>query len=294
MAKKKANDTEDEFEELKEELPAQPDEAFDEDDDSEDGEGDNTLAEDEDDKQMIAKLENEDREIAEKVFAFEEELGFNPLYKWSDEPEKSVDDAQAWLALDPEKLASFKFSKSDVQPKKWLIACACRKNGLHDKFRDITLALISAKKHDPRLLFEDIYLALVDDYAQTGDFDKAFETLEAISKDKTLAISSFTYKRVKALLHFKKGENAEGKSLINDIAYRAFNKDIPDFASDRIEPETEVILFETALSLFALDLYDLGMDYLENSRKLALLNNNNDLILDIHNAKASEEKKHQI
>ncbi len=294
MAKKKANDTEDEFEELKEELPAQADEAFDEDEDSDDSEGDSNLAEDEDDKQMIAKLENEDREIAEKIFAFEEELGFNPLYKWSDEPEKSVDDAKAWLALDPEKLASFKFSKADVQTKKWLIACACRKNGLHDKFRDITLALISAKKHDPRLLFEDIYLALVDDYAQTGEFDKAFETLDALTKDKSLAISSFTYKRVKALLHFKKGEIAEGKSLINDIAYRSFNKDIPDFASDRIEPETEVILFETALSLFALDLYDLGMDYLENSRKLALLNNNNDLILDIHNAKANEEKKHKI
>ena len=292
MAKKKAKDTEDEFEELKDDIIQPPEEPLDEDEENEDTDPDNALLEDEDDRQMIAKLEAEDRELSEKIFAFDEELGFNPLYDWDSVPEKDVDDAKTWLAMDAEKLAAIKFSKSDSQLKKWIIACACKKNALHDNFREITLALMGAKKRDPRLSFADIYLALLDDYAQTGEFDKAFETIETIRKDKAVSIDEHTLSRVKALILFKKGDISEGKMIVDEIAYRPFNKSIQGFETDRVTPNTELVFFEIALSLFSLDLYDLGMEYLEKSRKLAILNNNNDLILEICNAKSGEEKLH--
>lgn len=288
MAKKKPIIIEeDEYKEELDEVVLPPEDTDPEDEENEEGDNEDLLQEDEDDKQVIAKLEKEDREAAESVFAFEEEPGFDPLYDWDGMPESELDEAKSWREMSVDEINNLKFSRMP-QFKKWVIAGVCKKLGLHDKFCELASSLIKTKKNtrDARLLFEDIYLELVSDYVAVSKFDDAFATIELFEKSE---FSDYvTVQKIRALTTIASGKIEEGKQIIEALTNRPFNKDIPGFENEHCDDGNRRcrIFFEFAQSLIAMKFYDLATEYLDRSMKLALLINDTDLILEIHDARA--------
>lgn len=295
MSKKKTLITEDEYKEDLDEAMLPPEETDPDDEENEDGDGEDSLIEDEDDKQIIAKLEKEDKEVAESIFKFEEEAGFNPLYPWHEVSENDLDKALAIRNYTADEIQKLKMSKM-TQFNRWVVAGMCRKYQLHDMFCDIARSLLKTKKanRDPMLLFEDIYLELISDYVATSKFDEAFKTIEEFEK------SDFgddvTVQKIRALTMIASGNTEEGKQLIELLTNRPFNKTIPGFEHESSDEgnRRSRLLFEFAHSLIAMQNYALATEYLDRSMKLALLINDTDLILEIHDARARIRQKTKI
>ena len=296
MAKKKPIITEeDEYKEDLDEVVLPPEDTDPEDEENEDGDNEDLLQEDEDDKQVIAKLEKEDREAAESGFAFEEEPGFDPLYDWDGMPESELDEAKSWREMSVDEVNNLKFSRMP-QFKKWVIAGVCKKLGLHDKFCELASSLIKTKKNtrDPRLLFEDIYLELISDFVAVSKFDDAFATIDLFEKSEFS--DNVTVQKVRALTMIASGKTEEGKQLIEALTNRPFNKDIPGFENEHCDEGNLRcrIFFEFAQSLIAMKFFDLATEYLDRSMKLALLINDTDLILEIHDARAYVRQQQKV
>lgn len=287
MAKKKPIMTEDEFKEDFDEPVLPPEEPDPDDEDTEETDQEDLLLEDEDDKQVIAKLEKEDKEAAERVFKFEEEAGFDPLFNWDAMSEKDLDEALSWRSMTVDQINELKIPRVP-QFKRWVVAGVCRTYGLHDKFCEIATSLLKTKKanRDPHLLFEDIYLELVSEYVSLSRFDEAFQTLESFEKSE---FSDYvTVQKVRALTMIAAGQVEDGKQIFELLTNRPFNTDIAGFETESSDEGNRRcrLIFEFAQSLIAMKQYELAQEYLERSLKLALLINDTDLILEIHEARA--------
>lgn len=264
MAKKKNNQRSIEQDYLDDETPIES--VQDDDDDAEEKDSEDVFTEDESDLALLKNLENEDRKEALSVFAFDEEIGFNPHFDWDSVSEADTDKLLNLFNTLPENIDTVAWKKlSPVQ--RWCLARAASRNNLHDRFREIALSLLNSRKQIHELCIEDIYLELIRDYAETQEFDTAEALLAKF--EKTFADQEETALRVKALLCFEKNDVDTGKMYIENLIEFPFNKHIKGFENDHTAVSMSrdaLIRYEIGYALLSMKNYNLAGEYFEEAK----------------------------
>lgn len=288
MSKKKRQNTENDIDQdygLDEEMQVDP--SVDEDEDGDEREAEDEFAEDESDLALLRSLEMEERTKALATFSFAEELGFNPEFDWSTVSEAEQGRFQALMENTAENIESMSWKRLEPM-QRWMIARAAMKHGLHALFREIANNILKTRKKIPELCLEDIYLELVRDYVETKEFDEAFEMLAKF--EQAFPQEQESLLRVKALVHFAKGENDEGKALIEEMIKLPFNRNIPGFEKERVDYDVEkresTMNYEVAAALYSLGLNDRAKAFLDKARNFADMNEDYELIMEIDNMQA--------
>ncbi len=326
MAKKKKITDDEVLDIEEEEMTSVPEDPVDEDEDRDETDNEDSLAEDEDDKQIIAKLEKADREEAEKIFLFEEEIGYNSNYDWTDRsifPEKEEDDAKRVLIeMTTDEVNNYKLKSTASLFNKWTLALACKKRGLNDKFVELARDILKGVKNDERLCFADIYLELVDTLMRQNQNDEALEVIAKYKDDADKFMASFTTAEdnkkskkakteeakkdirvvefdehaveiVRGILLAKTNQLSEAKSVFDHLVNRPFYMGIPEAESSSkagADAERRLVMFEIAQALASVGVHDLAFEYFDKSKKLADLEDDKKLILEIENAIDRTEK----
>ncbi|MBO5753128.1 MAG: hypothetical protein J6S69_05455 [Proteobacteria bacterium] len=267
------------------EMNPREDEPIDEEEEREESESEDVFAEDESDLAMLRKLENDDAEKAFKEFTFGEEVGFNPMYDWSTVPEVEREHYQLWLDMDEGKLRETATKRLNAF-QRWMLACACMRQGIHDLFRELAIGIIKLRKRPAELLLEDIYLELIWDFVSTKTYDSALEWLDKFEQvfpsEKTVVL------RVRGLILIDQGDIDKGKAAISELINLPFNHDIKGFEQDKSSRDTckynSVIQYEVGYALMNMKHYDLALYYFERARSLAQINDDYELMMSIDNA----------
>lgn len=266
------------------ELSAREDEPSDDEEEREEGESEDVFAEDESDIAMLRKLENDDAEKAFKEFSFDEEVGFNPMYDWSTVPEAEREHYQLWLEMDEEKLREIAAKRLNAF-QRWMLACACMRQGVHDLFRELAIGIIKLRKRPVELLLEDIYLELIWDFVSTKTYESAYEWLEKF--EQTFPSEKAVALRVRGLILIDQGEVDKGKAVISELLSLPFNAGIKGFEQDKSSSSSSdysVIQYEIGYALLNMKHYELALYYFGRARGMAQLNDDYELLMAIDNA----------
>ena len=290
MAKKK-NQNNGDFQDFPQdsELPVE-EEPIDEEEEGEEKESDDVYAEDEGDKEMMRKLEEEDRRIALDCIAFDEEVGFNPMFDWATVPEAERNRFAEYLRAEAATLEAVSWKRFNPF-QRWMLARACSRRGMHDMFREITASILRSKKR-PELCLEDIHLELIGDYLDTGNVKEANDALDAFAK--AFPDEEAAALRVRGLIHVFNGEHDDGKKCFDELVRIPFNRNIEGHSDDAAPRDSDkrngVIQYEIGYALLNMKKYEQALHYFERAHNLANMNDDDELTMSIENARSTTMK----
>lgn len=264
-------------------------ESIDEEEESEEKEGEDVYAEDEGDKEMMRKLELEDRRIALEYFSFDEEVGFNPAFDWSTVSEADRNHFVAWMSADASEVEAISWKRMNAF-QRWIVARAASVHCLHAMFREITQSIIKVKKAPAELLMEDIYLELLWDYLETHEVDEAVHVLELF--EKSFPQEEDISMRVRGLIHAYCGDTVDAKTDFYDLLRIPFNRHISGHEDDKsdVGNRNGVIKYEIGYALLNMKCYEQALYYFNQAYNLAVANDDHELMMAIHDARSLTEK----
>ena len=290
MSKKKRQNSDNELEQDYAPDEEMAEESMPDDGDDDENESDESFAEDENDLEMLRKLEEDDRKTALSVFSFDEEVGFNPCFDWKTVAEAEKNAFLAMKADGIEKIESLPWKRHDPF-KRWMAATVALQHGHHALFREIAASILNARKKAAELCYEDIHLEIVRDFIETDEFAEAKEAIKRFAA--SFPDEEECLWRVSALAAFAEGDDETGKEFVDKLVHAKFNRHIAGFEKDTarsgFENQTSNVYYEIADALYSLrkpKTEGRAQYYLDKAREYAVLNNDDELIMTIDNLKA--------
>jgi len=245
---------EDEEPEVVVEKEVEPEEDEEEDEDeSEESEDD-----DDDDDELLRAAEED---VEDDAPFWQEQAGYHEDFDWTTLTEEERLSHEQVLSMTKAELGALNYKRLNVLDR-WAAAQAFAIQGLRDAFQEACRSILKSRRKHDGLMYEDIYLELISDLADAGDFEEAFSLLKKFRKQ--FPEEEEIYQRVNGLLMIESGEIHEGKSILDALMAKA---------SDHGELHLELAddLLAMGHPELSLNILDRGKDFARRNRDTELM-----------------------
>ncbi|MDX9722695.1 MAG: hypothetical protein RBU37_18250 [Myxococcota bacterium] len=213
-----------------------------------------------DDEELIRAMEEEETVDPDEL-VFEEDAGYDPDFDWSKLDEAELARHRELLEATPEAIAEINVRRLNLFDR-WAVARSCARHGLREQFQEICRGIVKARRKHDALLYEDIYLELISDLADSKLFEEAFDYLERFRK--AYPDEQDIFLRVRGLLLVESGSIHEGKLILDELMSKA---------DDHGETHLEI-----ADDLVAMGHPELALRILERGKEFARRHKDTDLL----------------